>query len=206
PPQRRREAERDAAANADRDGDEVADEEPHEARDDVAADAVEQPRVLERGQDVFERREVEDLAAGRPEPQHREHEGRHRDLDADEHRPAAHRTASRCDGCQCSARASILTITVLRPTPSRPVAIVSAYIRSATPPARAWLISRPRPGAPITSSAVTTRIRAVALEMRMPVAMNGIAPGRLTFSRRSRSGMRNDRAVSRWTGSRSRTP
>src|SRR4051812_1017175 len=205
-PQDGRQAERDAAADTDPDGDDVADEQPDEARDDVASEPVEQPRVLERRQDVLEGRVVVDAAARRPHPDDGDDEQRHRDLDGHEERAAAHRTASRCDGCQRSTRASIFASTALRATPSRPVAIVSAYMRSGTPPARAWLISRPRPGAPITSSAVTTMTSAGALEMRMPVAMNGTAPGRLTLRRRSRRGMRNDWAVSRWTGSRSRTP
>ena len=52
-----------------------------------------------------------------------------------------------------------------------PVVRISAYISSSLPPERATLIARPRPGAPITSSAVTVRISDTAEAIRRPVAM-----------------------------------
>jgi hypothetical protein len=55
-------------------------------------------------------------------------------------------------------------------------------------------------------SAVIARISAVADAIRSPVAMYGTAPISVTRVTRSRRRMRNERAVSSCSGSRSRAP
>ena len=84
--------------------------------------------------------------------------------------------------------------------------MISAYMMSAASLWRAMLISRPRPGEPITSSAVTARISATAAQIRTPVAMYGTALGSVTRSIRCGRENPNERAVSVATGSTSCTP
>ena len=61
----------------------------------------------------------------------------------------------RCDGCHCSTRRSTAAKTTLSTQPSRPVAMINAYMSSTLPPGRATSIDCPSPGVPTTSSAVT---------------------------------------------------
>ena len=54
-------------------------------------------------------------------------------------------------------------------TPSRPVTTISAYIAGTAPDERAFAISWPRPGEPMTSSPVIVRISATVAASRTPV-------------------------------------
>src|SRR5690606_26545720 len=82
----------------------------------------------------------------------------------------AHEWASaRTEECQDSARRSMARNTALMITPRKPVAMTRAYIGAVAPPDWARAISLPRPGLPMTSSAVTARISATAAPRRNPV-------------------------------------
>ena len=133
---------------ADDHGDREAEAHAHEARHDVAAHALEQPRVGERGQDVGQRREVVGVAAGRRRPHSDQHEDRHGDLEPGREQaparsscaaPRAARDASAARGARPRTKIALSS------RPSTPVVMISAYISSSLPPERATLIARPRP-------------------------------------------------------------
>ena len=98
----------DAERDAEHDGDHVArGRAGRRLGSDVLAEALEQPGVGERGEDVAERRVVVAAPRSRSRPTARAtHQQRRDDLDAISSFATAHATAARCEGCQCSTRRS----------------------------------------------------------------------------------------------------
>src|SRR5439155_5953629 len=179
------------------DRDPVPDGEPGQARQYVGAQPLPGPDLAEGAQDVAQRREVEVATAGGHHPPDREQDrgqGEYQQNPATNRRdapatPARRRrghwaTSARTDGCQARTRRSTRRTTVLIATPSRPVTTTSAYTWGTAPEVCATAIWLPRPGPPMTSSAVMASTSATEAARRTPVITYGRAVGHRTYRTR----------------------
>src|SRR5690606_35284040 len=132
---------------------------PGQARQGVLGQPGPEPELHEAVEDGGQRREVEVRRIGRADVPRDQQGDRGEDLDRQQHRTGLHAdVASRWLTCQRSTYFSVRRRSALRNRLIRPVARMSAYMRSFAPPLCATSIDAPRPGTPATSSAVIARM------------------------------------------------